>query len=174
MRRIPYANFFGDEEFFKRRTTWLLNLGDRDPISPADYFYAFDETGKTSYLFVLTYVQALVGLAPYGVHVLNALSVRRRHRCSCSAWSALARQRWRRSAAWSILLFLPSLFIWSISALKEPLYFFVVSLNLLAAAAVLRSRALVAARAGGSWRWWPAATFCNPSAKADWRLPLPG
>ena len=135
---IPYANFFGDEEFFKRRTTWLLNLGMGTPISPADYFYAFDETGQTSYLFVLTSVQALVGLAPYGVHVMNALLyvaasviLFRLVRPSLGSLAALG--------GLVILLFLPSLFIWSISALKEPLYFFVVALNLLAAAAVLRS-----------------------------------
>jgi hypothetical protein len=139
---IPYANFFGDEEFFKRRTTWLLNLGMGTPISPADYFYAFDDTGQTSYLFVLTTLQALVGLAPYGVHVLNALLyvaaaviLFRLVRPSIGSLAALG--------GLVILLFLPSLFIWSISALKEPLYFFVVSLNLLAAAAVLRSD-----------RWW--------------------
>jgi len=142
---IPYANFFGDEEFFKRRTTWLLNLGMGTPISPADYFYAFDDTGQTSYLFVLTYVQALVGLAPYGVHVMNALLyvaasviLFRLVRPSLGSLAALG--------GLVILLFLPSLFIWSISALKEPLYFFVVSLNLLAAAAVLRLE-----------RWWQRA-----------------
>lgn len=139
---IPYANFFGDEEFFKRRTTWLLNLGMGTPISPADYFYAFDKTGETSYLFVLTYVQAWVGLAPYGVHVLNSLLyvaasviLFRLVRPSLGSLAALG--------GLVILMFLPSLFIWSISALKEPLYFFVVSLNLLLAAAVLRSE-----------RWW--------------------
>jgi hypothetical protein len=142
---IPYANFFGDEEFFKRRTTWLLNLGMGTPISPADYFYAFDETGKTSYLFVLTYVQALVGLAPYGVHVLNALL----YVAAAVILFRLVRPSFGSLATLGglmILLFLPSLFIWSISALKEPLYFFVVSLNLLAAAAVLRSE-----------RWWQRA-----------------
>jgi len=142
---IPYANFFGDEEFFKRRTTWLLNLGMGTPISPADYFYAFDHTGETSYLFVLTYVQALVGLAPYGVHVLNALL----YVAASVFLFRLVRpsfQTAERLGGLLILLFLPSLFIWSISALKEPLYFFVVSLNLMAAAAVLRSD-----------RWWQRA-----------------
>jgi len=139
---IPYANFFGDEEFFKRRTTWLLNLGMGTPISPADYFYAFDQTGETSYLFVLTYVQALVGLAPYGVHVLNALL----YVAASVILFRLVRPSFGSLAALGglvILLFLPSLFIWSISALKEPLYFFVVSLNLVAATAALRSE-----------RWW--------------------
>ena len=166
---IPYANFFGDEEFFKRRTTWLLNLGMGTPISPADYFYAFDETGRTSYLFVLTYVQALVGLAPYGVHVMSAflyvaasVILFRLVRPSLAALAALG--------GLVILLFLPSLFTWSISALKEPLYFFVVSLNLVAATAVLRSE-----------RWWQRALavlavavggyLLSPSERVDSRLP---
>ncbi len=145
---IPYANFFGDEEFFKRRTTWLRNLAIGIPISPADYFYTFDETGQTSYLLVLTYLQALVGLAPYGVHVLNAflylaatVILFRLVRPSLGGLAALG------GAA--ILLFLPSLFIWSISALKEPLYFFVVALNLAAGVAIFRSPRWTAPRPGG-------------------------
>jgi hypothetical protein len=135
---IPYANFFGDEEFFKRRTTWMRNLGMGIPISPADYFYTFDETGKTSYLLVLTYLQALVDLAPYGVHVLNALL----YVAATVILFKLVRPALGGLAAIggaAILLFLPSLFIWSISALKEPLYFFVVALNLAAGVAIFSS-----------------------------------
>jgi hypothetical protein len=135
---IPYANFFGDEEFFKRRTTWLRNLAIGIPISPADYFYTFDETGRTSYLLVLTYLQALVDLAPYGVHVLNAFL----YLAASVILFKLVRPALGGLAALggaAILLFLPSLFIWSISALKEPLYFFVVSLNLAAGVAIFRS-----------------------------------
>ena len=135
---IPYANFFGDEEFFKRRTTWMLNLGLGVPISPADYFYAFDQTGDTSYLYFLAYVQALVGLAPYGVHVLNAglyliatLVLYRLARPMAGGLAALG--------GVVLMLLLPSLFIWSISALKEPLYFLIVALNLAAAVAMIRS-----------------------------------
>ena len=135
---IPYANFFGDEEFFKRRTTWMRNLALGIPISPADYFYTFDETGETSYLLVLTYLQALVGLAPYGVHVLNAFL----YVAATVILFKLVRPALGGLAALggaAILLFLPSLFIWSISALKEPLYFFVVSLNLTTGVAIFRS-----------------------------------
>ena len=139
---IPYANFFGDEEFFKRRTTWMLNLGLDVPISPADYFYAFDQTGDTSYLYFLAYVQALVGLAPYGVHVLNT---------ALYLTATLVLYRLARPSLGGIaalggvvgMLLLPSLFIWSISALKEPLYFLVVAGNLVAAVSMMRSQ-----------RWW--------------------
>ena len=75
MRREPFATFFGDEEFFKSRPIWMRNLGLGVPISAADLIYAFDETGKSGYLFVLAPLQALVGDAPYGVHVFNARSI---------------------------------------------------------------------------------------------------
>jgi 4-amino-4-deoxy-L-arabinose transferase-like glycosyltransferase len=140
---IPYANFFGDEEFFKRKTTWLRNVSMGIPISTADYAYAFDMVGESSYLQVLMYIQALVGLAPYGIHVLNAglylVAVLVMYRLARIAFGGLAAQ-----AGLALLLFLPSLFTWSISALKEPLYF------LLAASVV--AGAWVAARARVSWR----------------------
>lgn len=139
---IPYANFFGDEEFFKRRTTWLRNLGMGIPISPADYFYTFDETGDTGYLYVLTYVQALFGLAPYGVHVMNAVFY---------LTAAFTLYRFLRPSfggaatliGLSVLLFLPSLFSWSISALKEPLYFFVAAMNIIAVVNMVRTRSWI-------------------------------
>ena len=69
----PFATFFGDEELFKFRSLWLRNMGLGVPISPADIIYAVEETGRTSYLFVLAYLSALVGAAPYGVHLFNTL-----------------------------------------------------------------------------------------------------
>lgn len=142
---IPYANFFGDEEFFKRRTTWMLNLGLGLPISAADFFYAFDQTGETSYLYFLTYVQALVGLAPYGMHVLNAVL----YLIATLVLYRLARPMAGGLGALGgvvLMLLLPSLFIWSISALKEPLYFLIVALNLASAVAMIRAA-----------RWWQRA-----------------
>ena len=68
----PYANFFGDEELIKSRTIWLRNIGQGVSISPADMIYVFDDVGRSSYLYLLAYIQALVGDAPYGNHVLNA------------------------------------------------------------------------------------------------------
>jgi hypothetical protein len=67
----PFATFFGDEEMFKSRSIWLRNIGLGVPISAADFIYAVEETGKSQYLFVLAYLEALVGDAPYGVHVFN-------------------------------------------------------------------------------------------------------
>lgn len=134
----PYANFFGDEELFKSRAVWLRNIGLGISISPADMIYVFDEVGRSSYLYLLAYVQALVGEAPYGNNVFNATVY----------VSAVVISYWliRRVfggitalAGAVFLLFVPSLFSWSISVLKEPLYFLVASLELLSAFYVVRA-----------------------------------
>ena len=70
----PFASFFGDEELYKFRTMWLRNIGQGIAMSPADVIYSFDEVGHTSYIYVLAFIQALVGDAPYGLHVMNHLT----------------------------------------------------------------------------------------------------
>jgi len=140
---IPYANFFGDEEFFKRKTTWLRNVSMGIPISKADFIYAFDQTGDSSYLRVLSYLQALVGLAPYGIHVLNAGA----YLAAVLVLFKVAEPRFGGLASVigsALLLFMPSLFIWSISALKEPIYFLVAAANVASALMVVQSR---------TWPW---------------------
>jgi hypothetical protein len=135
---IPYANFFGDEEFFKRKTTWLRNVAMGIPISTADFLYAFDVTGNSSYVTILTYLQAVVGLAPYGIHAMNACL----YLAAISILYKLMRPAVGGFAAlfgFTALLFMPSLFAWSISALKEPLYFMLAALNLYAAVYVIRA-----------------------------------
>ncbi len=144
---IPYANFFGDEEFFKRKTTWLRNVSMGIPISQADVIYAFDETGDSSYLRILSYIQALVGLAPYGIHALNAGA----YLAAVLVLFRVAQKRFGGLAAVigsALLLFMPSLFIWSISALKEPSYFLVAAVTLAAAVTITQ---------GPNWRWRVAA-----------------
>ena len=112
----PYANFFGDEEVFKSRTLWLRNVGYGLPMAPADYIYVFDEVGRSSYLYFMAYLQALVGNAPYGNNVLSvglyisAIAISYRYmRGVFGSVTALA--------STIVLLFVPSLFSWSISVL---------------------------------------------------------
>lgn len=134
----PFAAFFGDEEMFKFRAIWLRNIGLGLPISTADFIYAVEETGKSQYLFLIAYVTALVGEAPYGVHLLN---------CAMYIAAALLLYRIVRPAygrlpafaGLTLLLFLPSLFVWSISALKEPLYTLLAAIELVCAVAIVRA-----------------------------------
>lgn len=136
---VPFANFFGDEEFFKRRSVWMRNIGLGVPIAGSDVIYAFDDVGRSLHLYVLAYLQAIVGNAPYGIlvlhaaiYVVGALAMYRLVRPSYGGLAALC--------GLTLLLFLPSLFTWSISALKEPTYMCVGAAEVVAATAVLRAR----------------------------------
>jgi hypothetical protein len=134
----PYATLFGDEELFKSRAMWVRNIGLGIPISPADMIYSYDPVGRGGYLFFLAYLQALVGFAPYGAHVMNA---------SLYVAGTLVLYRLVRPAYGAVvaigglatLLFLPSLFVWSVSMLKEPMYSLVAALELVGAVLIVRA-----------------------------------
>lgn len=134
----PFATFFGDEELFKTRTVWLRNIGMDVPISKADMIYVFDDIAQSSYLYVLAYIQALVGIAPYGVHLFNMLL----YLCAVVGLYRLVRTGFGGVAAMgglAVLLFIPSLLVWSVSALKEPLYTIVAAGELVCAVLVTRA-----------------------------------
>lgn len=141
----PYATFFGDEEIFKSRPIWLRNVGLGLPISSADFIYAFDETGMSGHLYVLAYLQALVGDAPYGVHVFNVAA----YVSAVLLLHRLVRPSFGRYVAMggaAVLLFFPSLFSWSVSVLKEPFYTLLAVVELICVIALVRTP-----------RWWQKA-----------------
>lgn len=134
----PFASFFGDEELYKFRTVWIRNLGQDIPISPADVIYSFDDVGRTAHLFALALIQALVGDAPYGLHVLSVavyvcgvLLLYRVVRVSFGSVVALG--------GLAGLLFIPSLAVWSMSVLKEPMNVFMLAAEIICAVYVVRS-----------------------------------
>jgi hypothetical protein len=119
---VPFNSIFGDEEYFIKRSIWLRNVALGIPIHSADLIYAFDEYSATSYLYVLAFVQVLVGPAPYGAHLLGmALFLSGSVILFRTVRSTLGRMP--AAIGLVLMLFLPSLFAWSISALKDPLYF---------------------------------------------------
>ena len=120
--QTPFGIFFPDEAFYLRRSMWLRNVALGVPIHTADLIYAFDDSGWTSHLYVLAFLQTLAGPSPYGVHLvgiamylLGAVVLYRAVRPTFGKAPAVC--------GLGLILFLPSLFAWSISALKEPLYF---------------------------------------------------
>jgi hypothetical protein len=120
--QVPFNVFFGDEEYYIRRSIWMRNLWLGLPLHTADLIYVFDETGLTSHLNVLALLQILVGPAPYGVHLVGI---------ACYLTGSVLLYRTVRPAlgrmpsliGLTLVLYLPSLFAWSVSALKEPLFF---------------------------------------------------
>ena len=134
----PFASFFGDEELYKFRTMWLRNLGQGIAMSPADVIYTADAVGLTIYNYGLALLQAVVGDAPYGLHVMNmtlyvfgVLALYRLARGSFGAAVSLA--------GLIALLYLPSQIFWSMSVLKEPLTVFLMACELLCAVAIVRA-----------------------------------
>jgi hypothetical protein len=96
-----------------------------------DYFIVYDEYGRTSYLHVLTVLQTLFGPAPYGMRAINALLF------VAAAWLLfrLVRRAYGATTAalgLTVVLFLPSLLVSSISLVKESTYFFVTAVLLTA------------------------------------------
>ena len=144
---MPFASFFGDEEYFIRRATWLRNVALGIPIHSADLIYAFDDYSYTHYLYVIAFVEALVGFAPYGLKIISAAM----YLGGAVVLFRLARRAYGSGAALAgllVVLFLPSLFAWSIAALKEPPYFLVGALACSVAVTTMRTRSIARRIAG--------------------------
>jgi len=112
------------------------------PTNKYDGFVVTDMYGANLFVGILTTLTMLFGPVPYGLRLLNALLF---------VTGALVMFRFaRRAYGWlpaasalAFVLFLPSFFAWSISLLKEPLYFFLTAVFLGCAAATLRSGPVV-------------------------------
>jgi hypothetical protein len=135
----PFATFFGDEDFFIKRSIWLRNLALGLPIHSADLIYAFDEVGATSYLYLLAAIQVLAGPSPYGVHLVGIAF----YLAAVVLLFRLARRTLGRVPAFVglvLLLFLPTLFAWSVSALKESAFLLLTASAVALAEVIVRGR----------------------------------
>jgi hypothetical protein len=148
--QVPFGVFFGDEEYYIRRSIWMRNIWLGLPLHTADLIYVFDETGLTSHLNVLALLQILVGPAPYGVHLLGIAFYLT---ASVLLYRAARAAFGRMPAVIGLLLvlYLPSLFAWSISALKEPLFFLMTASSIVLVIEAVRRPGWIArlALAGG-------------------------
>ena len=127
--RVAFGVVFPDEEFYLRRSIWLADVAQNLPTHTADFIYAFDESGWTSHLYVLAFLQALFGPSPYGAHLLGVAL----YLLAAVMLYRMVRPTFGRAPGiigLVMLLFLPSLFAWSISALKEPLYLLLAACSL--------------------------------------------
>ena len=128
----------GDEAYAMSRALRTAHILRGSPTDNYDYFVAFDEYGRNSYVTALTAAQVVFGPTPYSL-ACSTRCCSRSAPCCCSASRATPLAPCPRSAAWSLVLFWPSLFVWSISLLKEPLYFLLGAI-VLTAAIRLRAR----------------------------------
>src|SRR5262249_18285326 len=129
----------GDEAYGMARALRGRHVVTGAMADAYDYFVTSDEYGRNSYVTALTRLQIVFGRAPYGVRLLNALLF---------TIGALLLYRLCRTAFGSVaafgglivVLFWPTLFLWSISLLKESLYFLAGSVALSALAVALRAQ----------------------------------
>lgn len=138
----------GDDAYYLGRAIRARDIMLGVTTGRYDYFVVSDEYGRTSYLQLLTLIQLLFGPTPYSIRSLNALLF-------VSAAYLLFRLcrpglgATTSAIALVALLFVPSLLVSSVSASKEPLYFFVTAVLLSAAVAVIRQPAVLTKIAGG-------------------------
>jgi hypothetical protein len=130
----------GDGAYAMARALRTRDLLLGVPANKYDYVVAFDEYGRNTYVTFLTAMQIAFGPAPYGVRFINSvlfigggLLLYRMTRHTLGPAPAMA--------GLAALLFLPTLFVWSISLLKESLYFAGSALLLWGTVAALRARA---------------------------------
>lgn len=132
-----FASLFGDEDWIKARSIGIRNVWLGIPISPRQFTAIFVGYGSKAYNYWLAFLQVVLGPMPYGVHLLNVglflAGAVVLHRMIRHAYGSLP-----AFGGFSILLFLPTLFVWSVSALKESLYFLLTVMALVAAVKVAR------------------------------------
>jgi hypothetical protein len=135
---ISVGGLTGDDAYYLTRAIRGRDVLAGFAAGKYDYFVVSDAYGQTSYLRLLTWLQVAVGPTPYGMRVVNALLF--------VTGGALLFRTVRRGfgpvpafVGLTALLFLPSLFVWSISLLKESLFFFVTAVLIAASIQLLRS-----------------------------------
>jgi hypothetical protein len=132
---IPYLNDLsigalrGDDAYYMGRAIRARDITLGLTQGKYDFFVVTDEYGRTSYLQLLTAFQVLFGPTPYGMRAFNALLFV----SGAVILYRLARRgfgEWPSFIALAVILFLPSLFVSSVSLMKEPSYFFTTALLL--------------------------------------------
>lgn len=142
---IPHHNdlsvgaLAGDEAYYLSRALRARDIALGLAHTTYDYFVATDEYGRTSYLGLLTALQVVFGPTPYSMRLLNALmfvaAATLLFRAVRPAFGALP-----AFTGLITILFLPSLFVSSVSLLKESLYFLAASALFTAFARAARGR----------------------------------
>jgi hypothetical protein len=135
---VSVGGLSGDDAYYFDRAMRARDLMLGFAAGKYDYFIVSDAYGQTSYLTLLTWMQVAAGPTPYGMRAINAVMyiagaalLYRTVRTGFGSTPALI--------GLTLLLFLPSLFVWSISLLKESMFFLITATLIAAAARVFRA-----------------------------------
>ena len=142
-----------DEAYTLARTLRIRHALLGIPALKYDYGIAFEDYGRTSYLSVVTAAQLLFGPSPYGMRLLSVLffmtGALLLFRVALPAFGHLP-----ALFGLTLLVFLPTWLLWSVSLLKEPLYFLLAAISFTATV--------------GGWRadTWTRRVLCAAAAVA--------
>lgn len=151
-----FAALIPDESYTMMRARLLRYEALGVPLSAVEYNDRVNPFGATIANHVFAYVQLVLGDAPYAVRLVSAAM----YLTGAVMLYRLVRTPFGAPAALMGLagvLYMPSLFIWSISALKEPLFYFAMMVGLAAAVVAVRP---------GPWRKRGAAIAASGAAVA--------
>lgn len=150
--------FDGDGAGNILRSVWISTFWSRGHMDWFKAFGAFDRSyGWTSYLLIIAYLDYLFGPAPYAIHLLN-IALFAAGGVLIHRFVRLAYGRLAALVGLVLLLFSPTLFLWSIAALKESFVFFLMAVTIITGLHANRAR---------SWRRrLVAATACVLAAAA--------
>jgi hypothetical protein len=138
---LSVGGFRGDDAYYLSRAIRARDLAMGVTEGRYDYFITTDEYGRTSYLHLLTAAQVLFGPTPYGMRALNgwvftvAAVILFRVVRPAFGWAASV-------SALFVLLFLPSLFVSSVSLSKDSVYFLVTALLAVATVTLVAPRSV--------------------------------
>jgi len=136
--RDPFAVLFIDERLMISRSMWLLNVALGNELAPDDRIGWYGNYGRSGLQDILAYWQLWFGPAPHGARLISvamwlagAVILHRTARRSFGPLPALG--------AFAVVLFMPTLFVWSVSVLKEAPMFFLTAVAIGSAMALARA-----------------------------------
>jgi hypothetical protein len=136
--REPFLTLFPDGAYTLNRSLWIRNAWLGVTIGPHQALQIVEPYGASSYPLLLAAIQYLLGPSPYGLVLMNATlyvaGVLLLYRIVDDEYGHAI-----SAYGLGLLLLWPSLFVWSVSVLRESFQFFVMSVAAAASYYLLRS-----------------------------------
>ena len=137
-----FAVLIPDEGYIALRARLLRYAALGIPLGAPEYVELVNPYGETGLHEVLGFVQLHLGGSPYAIRLVSVLL----YLIGSVAMYRVARVAFGKVAALgglAVVLFLPSMGVWSISILKEPVYHFLTAMAIVAAMAMVRGGSLM-------------------------------
>ena len=121
--REPFLTLFPDAAYLIDRSLWIRNVWLGIPLGAHHALQIVETYGSGSYPIMLAAIQYVLGPSPYGLALFSAIA----YVAGALLLHRMVRARFGAAvstAGLAIVLAWPSLFVWSVSALKDSFQFF--------------------------------------------------